>query len=121
MGAMTNQAHKRVAGIAAVVPATHKADAVPGEAQMRHADSFEEPPGSPKPRKRVRLCFCMRPDSRPIDVDLAGYLQVGLAKQPGSAPRNLKTGAYPIQLMGECFHSFPLLSLSVVWLTWKAP
>src|SRR6266508_567749 len=148
IGAMTNQAHNYIPGVAARIPARHEGGTGTGEAEMRQANPFKElakslpcnaghgeSPSStlsdklleqghnlwtgPKLSRGVLLSFCERPDAKPFEIDLARYMQVGLAKPRTLFPRNLKAGTYPIRLVGERFHNLPMLSLSEAWLTWR--
>jgi len=145
---MTNQAHNHITGVAAHIPASHEGDIGTGEAEIRQANPFKElakslpcnaghgeSPSSAlsdklleqghnlwtgaKLSKGVLLSFCERPDAKPFEIDLARYMQVGLAKSRTLFPRNLKAGTDPIWLVGERFHNLPMLSLSEAWLTWR--
>lgn len=148
MEATTNQAHSQSVGISALVTASHETDAGSVETQMRRANAFGElrkdlpwnggqaESATPalsdnlleqghnlwagsKLSKRVLLSFCARPDAKPVEIDLARYIQVGLAKSPTLFSRKLKTGAYPIHVIGECFHDLQVLNLCDAWLTWR--
>jgi hypothetical protein len=65
------------------------------------------------------VSFYARPDAKPVEIDLARYTQVGLAKSAILFPRSLKTGMHPIRRVGERFHDLPVFSLSDAWLTWR--
>jgi hypothetical protein len=74
----------------------------------------------PKIYKRILLSSCARPAAKPVEIDLARYMQMGLTKSPTLLPLNVKAGKGPIWFIGERFHNLPLLSLSVAWLMWEA-
>jgi hypothetical protein len=144
---MNNQAHNYVVGITAFLPASHEADLGTVEAQMGQANFFKQLPKglawhnrrakvemAPSDKlleqgrtlwrrqgrgKGVLLSFCAQPDDKPVEIDLARYMQVGLAKRTTLSSRNLKGGAYPIRIVGERFHNLPLLSLCDAWLRWR--
>ena len=66
----------------------------------------------------VVLSFCARPGAKPVEVELAPDIQLGLAKSPMLLPRESKAEVHPIRFVGECFHDLPLRHLSDAWLTW---
>jgi hypothetical protein len=143
---MTNQFYHHASEIAARVLARRESRTGAEDAQMRRKNAVEQLPkslswydGRIQSRaaasrntlleqqyallnkqgcgKRVLLSFCAKPGDKPVEIDLARYMQLGL-RRPTSNPRNLTGATNPIRLLGERFHNQPALSLFDAWLKW---